>query len=75
MKEAEISTACTTENIARSKLQRISAAAVSALERRLQEHRLPLEEQAFLSARFDTYRKAAALVADAGCGCPSRCMA
>jgi hypothetical protein len=73
MQEAEIPTACTTENIARSKLQRISAAAVSALERRLQEHRLPVEEQAFLSARLDTYRKAAALAADAGCGCPSRC--
>jgi hypothetical protein len=75
MQEAEIPTACTTENIARSKLHRISAAAVSALERRLQEHRLPVEEQVFLSARLDTYRKAAALAADAGCGCSSRCMA
>jgi hypothetical protein len=43
------------------KLQRICAVALSALERRLQEQRLPIEEHAFLSARLAAYREAAAL--------------
>jgi hypothetical protein len=51
-----------------SKVQRISAAALSALERRLHEQRLPIEEQAFLTARLEAYRKAAALGSGSTCG-------
>jgi hypothetical protein len=46
---------------ARAKLPRISEHALNALERRLQEHRLPAAEEAFLAARLATYRKLAQL--------------
>ena len=75
MQEIEIQTDCAMESIARSKLQRISAAALSALEHQLREQRLPVEEQAFLSARLESYRKAAALASHAGCGRSDCCMA
>ena len=72
--ETEIQASCTIELMA-SKVQRISAAALSALERRLQEKGLSIEEQAFLAARLDAYRKAAALASGSGCGRPDCCMA
>ncbi|WP_169517004.1 hypothetical protein [Azohydromonas australica] len=72
--ETEIQASCTMDLVA-SKVQRISAAALSALERRLQEKRLPMEEQAFLTARLEAYRKAAALTSGSGCGRPDCCMA
>jgi hypothetical protein len=52
---------CGSSAVVHCKLQRICAVALSALERRLQEQRLPIEEQAFLSARLAAYRKAAVL--------------
>lgn len=75
MREIEIQTDCAIESIVRSKLQRISAAALSALERQLREPRLPVEEQAFLRARLESYRRAAALASHDGCGRPDCCMA
>jgi hypothetical protein len=74
MQEPEIQAGCTTELVA-SKMQRISAAALSALERQLREHRVPVEEQAFLAARLEAYRRAAALAARAGCSHADCCMA
>jgi hypothetical protein len=74
MQEPDIQAGCAIELLA-SKVQRISAAALGALERRLQEQRLPIEEQAFLAARLETYRKAAALASGSRCGCPGCCMA
>jgi hypothetical protein len=72
--ETEVQAGCTIELMA-SKVQRISAAALSALERQLQEKRLPVEEQAFLAARLETYRKAAALASGSKCGRVDCCMA
>jgi hypothetical protein len=74
MREPEIQASCTIEIMA-SKVQRISAAALGALERRLHEHRLPIEEQAFLAARLEAYRKAAALVSGTSCGRADCCIA
>jgi hypothetical protein len=71
--ETEIQASCTIE-LMESKVQRISAAALSALERRLQEKRLPIEEQAFLAARLETYRKVAALASGSKCGRVDCCM-
>lgn len=45
----------------RIKLPRISEHALNAIERRLQEHRLPAAEAAFLTARLATYRRLAQL--------------
>lgn len=73
MHEPEIQASCTMALMA-SKVPRISAAALGALERRLHEHRLPIEEQAFLAARLETYRKAAALASRCGCGRPNCCV-
>ena len=73
-RETEIQTSCTIELMA-SKVQRISAAALGALERRLHEQRLPVEEQAFLAARLEAYRKAAALASGSRCGRADCCMA
>jgi hypothetical protein len=72
-RETEIRASCTIELMA-SKVQRISAAALGALERRLQEQRLPVEEHAFLAARLETYRKAAALASRSRCGRADCCM-
>jgi hypothetical protein len=44
-----------------AKLPSISRHALNALERRLQEHRLPAAEEAFLTARLATYRRLAQL--------------
>jgi hypothetical protein len=55
---------------ARTRLPCISREALNALERRLQEHRLPAAEEAFLSARLATYRKLAQLGL-----CDDRCCA
>jgi hypothetical protein len=74
MQEPEIQARCTIEVVA-SKMQRISAAALSALERRLREHRVPVEEQAFLAARLEAYRRAAALTSGCGCSHPDCCVA
>jgi hypothetical protein len=74
MQEPEIQAGCTAELVA-SKIQRISAAALSALERQLHEHRVPVEEQAFLAARLEAYRRAAALAAGASCSRADCCMA
>lgn len=63
------------EAIALGKLQRISAAALGALECRLRDQRLPVEEQAFLSARLESYRRAATLASSTGCSCTGCCMA
>jgi hypothetical protein len=43
----------------RVKLPCISKDALNALERRLQEHRLPAAEEEFLTARLATYHKLA----------------
>ncbi|WP_156902116.1 hypothetical protein [Azohydromonas australica] len=59
----------------RRKLQRISAAALSALEHQLREQHLPVEERAFLAARLESYRRADALAMNAGCGHPDGCLA
>lgn len=72
--ETEIQAGCTMEIMA-SKVQRISAAALDALERRLHERKLPIEEQAFLAARLEAYRKAAALALGSRCGRANCCMA
>jgi len=45
----------------RVKLPCISKDALNALERRLQEHRLPAAEEEFLTARLATYHKLAQL--------------
>jgi hypothetical protein len=74
MQEPEIQASCTIKFMA-SKLQRISAAALDALERRLHEQRLSVEEQAFLVARLETYRKAAAMASGSSCGQADCCMA
>jgi hypothetical protein len=74
MREHEIQASCTSEFMV-SKVQRISAAALGALERRLHEQRLPIEEQAFLAARLEAYRKAAALASGSRCGRADCCMA
>jgi hypothetical protein len=50
--------------------QRISVAAIAALECQLQDERLPDEERNFLSVRLNAYRNAAALA----CGRPDCCM-
>lgn len=75
MREIEIQTDGAIESTVRSKLQCISAAALNALERQLREQRLPVEEQAFLCARLESYRKAAALASHAGCSRPDCCVA
>ena len=74
MRETENQASCATEFMA-SKLQRISAAALGALERRLHEQRFPIEEQAFLAARLEAYRKVAALASGSRCGRADCCMA
>jgi hypothetical protein len=51
-------------------LQRISVVALAALERQLQDDRLPDEERNFLAVRLNAYRNAAALT----CGRPDCCM-
>ncbi len=55
---------------ARTRRLCISKAALNALERRLQEHRLLAAEEAFLAARLATYRKLAQLGL-----CDDRCCA
>jgi hypothetical protein len=54
---------------ARAKLPCISNDALNALERRLQEHRLPAAEEAFLTARLATYRKLAQFALGGDCYC------
>ena len=56
---------------ARAKLPCISKHALNALERRLQEHRLPAAEEAFLTARLATYRRLAQLSLCNDCCCAS----
>lgn len=75
MQEPEIKAGCGVESILRRKLQRISAAALSALEHQLREQHLPVEERAFLAARLESYRRADALATNAGCGHPDGCLA
>jgi hypothetical protein len=74
MRDSENQASRTIEFMA-SKLQRISAAALGALEHRLHEQRLPVEEQAFLAARLEAYRKAAALASGCSGGRADCCMA
>jgi hypothetical protein len=74
MREPEIQANCSIELMA-NKVQRISAAALGVLERRLQEHRLPVEEQAFLAARLEAYRQAAALASESSGRRQDCCMA
>jgi hypothetical protein len=56
---------------ARTKLPCIPKDALNALERRLQEHRLPAAEEAFLTARLATYRRLAQLGLCEDCCCAS----
>lgn len=60
----------TSDANARIRLPCIPRDALDALERRLQEHRLPAAEEAFLAARLATYRKLAQLGL-----CDDRCRA
>lgn len=54
--------------LARTRRLCIPSDALKALERRLQEHRLPAAEEAFLAARLVTYRKLAQLgLCEDGC--------
>jgi hypothetical protein len=57
---------------ARANLPCIHATALGALERRLQEHRLPVAEEAFLAARLATYRRLAQLNLCDDCSCSAR---
>lgn len=74
MQELKVQTGCGSASIVRRKLQCISAAALSALERQLCEQRLPLEEKRFLAARLESYRQAAMLASNSGCGRADCCV-